>query len=210
MSYFDEQNATEEELWDWCLLKYNSSNVVARKLVENYYKIIKHIISRYLRRDMRLLEVGCGAAESSDRIFRMLDGQYFETSEYDIRYVNRVREFKKYLTIIQESVYDLKRADNSFDAVFLLEVLEHLENYELALQELFRVSCNYVIIGVPNEPLWRFLNVLRLKYLKDWGNTPGHLNHWSATSLVRLISKYGEIIKVYRPLPWLILLARKK
>jgi hypothetical protein len=25
MSYFDEQNATEEELWDWCLLKYNPS-----------------------------------------------------------------------------------------------------------------------------------------------------------------------------------------
>jgi hypothetical protein len=89
-------------------------------------------------------------------------------------------------------------------------VLEHLENYEMALQELFRVSRNYVIIAVPNEPLWRFLNLARLKYLKDWGNTPGHINHWSAASLAGLISKYGQVIKIYRPMPWIILLAKKK
>lgn len=210
MSYFDENNATEEELWNWCLLEYGSSNVVVKKLIENYYEKIQNIIKTYFERDVRVLEVGCGAAESSDKILKMLDGSHFEISDYDIRYYNKVREFKKHLNITLETVYALKRADNSFDAVFLLEVLEHLENYELALQELFRVSRNYVIISVPNEPLWRFLNLLRLKYLKDWGNTPGHINHWNTAGLAKLISKYGEVIKICYPVPWVILLARKK
>jgi len=210
MIYFDEKNATEDELWNWCLLEYRSSNVIVKKLIGNYYDNINHIITTYFQKDMRILEVGCGGAESSDKIYGMLDGQHFDISDYDIRYVNKVREFKKHLNITQESVYDLKRADNSYNAVFLLEVLEHLENYDLALHELFRVSSNWVIIAVPNEPLWRFLNLLRLKYIRDLGNTPGHLNHWSVTRLVKIVSRYGEITKVYRPLPWIILLVKKK
>jgi hypothetical protein len=46
--------------------------------------------------------------------------------------------------------------------------------------------------------------------MKDWGNTPGHINHWSEAKLVKLISNYGEVIKVYHPIPWIILLAKKK
>lgn len=210
MSYFDQNSATEDELWNWCLLEYSNPNVVVRKLIKNYYDKIQSIIKTYFKRDMRVLEVGCGAAESSDKILKMLDGCHFEISDYDIRYFNKVREYKKHLNITHESVYALKRPENSFDVLILLEVLEHLENYELALQELFRVSRNYVIIAVPNEPLWRFLNLLRVKYLKNWGNTPGHINHWSVASLVKLISKYGEVIKIYHPIPWIILLAKKK
>jgi 2-polyprenyl-3-methyl-5-hydroxy-6-metoxy-1,4-benzoquinol methylase len=210
MSYFDEENASEEELWNWCRFEYNSSNAVVKKMIDNYYEKIKEIIVNYFKKDIKVLEVGCGAAESSDKILGLLNGRSFEISDYDIRFVNKIREHKKYLNVSQESVYDLKRADNSFDAIFFLEVLEHLENYELALKELFRVSSGYVIIAVPNEPLWRFLNLARLKYIRDWGNTPGHLNHWDKSKLMKLISKYGTVIKTYQPLPWIILLARKK
>lgn len=208
MSYFDEQKATEDELWNWCKLEYDSSNVIAQKMINNYYKKIHNIVIGF-GREKNFLEVGCGAAESSDRIRDMLNGQHFEISDYDIRYINKIKEYKRYHIVSQESVYDLKRLDNSFDVVFLLEVLEHLEDYKLALQEIFRVSRKYVIIAVPNEPLWRFLNLIRFKYVKDWGNTPGHINHWSIFSLNRLVSKYGKIIKFYQPLPWIILLVKK-
>ncbi len=208
MSYFDEQKATEDELWNWCKLEYDSSNVIAQTMINNYYKKIHNIVIGF-DREKNFLEVGCGAAESSDRIRDMLSGQHFEISDYDIRYINKIKEYKRYHIVSQESVYDLKRLDNSFDVVFLLEVLEHLEDYKLALQEIFRVSRKYVIIAVPNEPLWRFLNLIRFKYVKDWGNTPGHINHWSIFSLNRLVSKYGKIIKFYQPLPWIILLVKK-
>ena len=40
----------------------------------------------------------------------------------------------------------------------------------------------------PREPLWRGLNIARGAYLKDLGNTPGHLNHWSKRGFVALLS----------------------
>lgn len=207
--YFDEENATADELWDWCTLEYNSTNFISKALIDNYYEKIKWIIGQFSK-DMRILEAGCGAAESSDRIQSLLKGQHFEISDYDPRYVSKVREYKNHHIITQESVYDLQRPDNSFDAVFLLEVMEHLDNYELALKELFRVSRKYVILSVPNEPLWRMLNLARLRYVKYCGNTPGHLNHWNASGFSRLVSKYGVVRKIYLPIPWIILLAEKR
>ena len=45
----------------------------------------------------------------------------------------------------------------------------------------------YLLVCVPREPLWRGLNMARGAYLKDLGNTPGHLNHWSKRSFVALL-----------------------
>ena len=85
--------------------------------------------------------------------------------------------------------------------------MEHLDNIDLALQELFRVSGKYIVISVPNEPLWRFLNFFRFKYMQYFGNTPGHINHWSPRELKLLISKYGKVLEVHKSFPWIILLA---
>ena len=37
----------------------------------------------------------------------------------------------------------------------------------------------HLLVSVPREPLWRALNVARGAYLRELGNTPGHVNHWS-------------------------------
>jgi ubiquinone/menaquinone biosynthesis C-methylase UbiE len=209
--YVDESKLNEEDLWNWCLLEYQSSNYLVKKLIDNYYEKIKQIVL-YFGKDDRILEVGCGAAESSEKIKNLIGERCFEISEFDQRYVNMVKKNRPDFanTITQESVYELKRGSNEFDCIFMLEVLEHLENVELALTELFRVSKKYVIIAVPNEPLWRILNILRFKYFKDLGNTPGHLNHWSKRKLKRLLSNYGDVIKIYKPLPWLIAVVKVK
>ena len=111
------------------------------------------------------------------------------------------------LNVFRESVYELEYQDNQVDLVFLLEVLEHLDHPEAALKEIKRISKKYLILGVPREPLWCFLNMARFKYLKDFGNTPGHLNHWSKRSLIKLIeAKYGKVIAVENPIPWTIVL----
>ena len=67
-----------------------------------------------------------------------------------------------------------------------------------------------MIISVPREPIWRFLNLLRGKYIKDLGNTPGHLQHWSSDKFVDLVSNYFEIIEVKKPFPWTMLLCKAK
>jgi SAM-dependent methyltransferase len=109
-------------------------------------------------------------------------------------------------------VYELKHADNTFDLVFLLEVLEHLDFPDQALEEIQRVlkPGGYLILGVPREPIWCSLNMARGKYLTHFGNTPGHLNHWSKFTLIRYITKHFTKPQAVRnPLPWTQVLVKK-
>ncbi len=202
---FDEDTATPEELWQFYMGKYQNPNPIAKRLTDGFFSNLGQLIDT-LPADSRLLEVGCGPGESTRRILTMLNGQSLEASEFEQRLVDYHSMHGFPVPVRQESAYAMQRQDNEFDCVLLLEVLEHLQDYRSALAEIFRVARSRVILSVPNEPLWRILNFARGKYWSDWGNTPGHLNHWSRASLVKLVSDYGTILEVRSPLPWTILL----
>lgn len=208
MDCFDEENASAEETWTWYTKEYYSKNPIVKILLNNFFVRIKKCLDRLQPND-RVLEVGCGAGESSSRIFKILNKRnYFEASEYNKKLIS-ILQRKASFALKQESVYQLNRTNNEFECLIALEVLEGVEDYELALNELFRVASKYVIVSVPNEPLWRILNILRGKYLKSLGNTPGHLNHWSSAQIKKLLSKYGRVIKLYTPIPWTIVMVEK-
>jgi 2-polyprenyl-3-methyl-5-hydroxy-6-metoxy-1,4-benzoquinol methylase len=114
------------------------------------------------------------------------------------------------VTIQQASVYALPWSRASIDAVVRLEVLEHLNDPEAALHELLRVTKNGLVLSVPREPLSRTLNVARARYVRDFGNTPGHLQHWSTRSFVRFIHQYADPVGVRTPLPWTVALIKKR
>ena len=74
--------------------------------------------------------------------------------------------------------------------------------------EMARVARAHLLVSVPREPLWRGLNMARGAYLRDLGNTPGHVNHWSKRAFVSLLSRYGTVEEVRSPFPWTMLLVR--
>src|SRR5690606_5085855 len=96
------------------------------------------------------------------------------------------------------------------DMVAACEVLEHLERPEEGMKRLATVCRKYCLLSVPNEPVFRSLNFCAGKYVSRFGNSPGHLNHWSSREFSLLVSKYFAIEKVLKPLPWTIVLARSK
>ena len=73
-----------------------------------------------------------------------------------------------------------------------------------------RVASGHVLVSVPREPLWRGLNVARGAYVRDLGNTPGHVNHFSKRGFVRALSEHGEIAAVRSPFPWTMVLVRAR
>ena len=83
---------------------------------------------------------------------------------------------------------NLPFADGEFDMASAIEVLEHVPDPEHTVAEMARVAGRWLLVSVPREPLWRGLNMARGAYLRDLGNTPGHLNHWSKRSFVALLS----------------------
>jgi hypothetical protein len=87
-------------------------------------------------------------------------------------------------------------------------VLEHVPDPEATLAEMARVARRRLLVSVPREPLWRGLNMARGAYLRDLGNTPGHVNHWSRRGFESLLSRYGTVEEARSPFPWTMLLVR--
>ncbi|WP_051286488.1 class I SAM-dependent methyltransferase [Salinimicrobium terrae] len=187
--------------------KYESKNFISRSLVKNYYRAVKSLLD--LTSDVITAhEVGIGEGYSTQKLRPWIPS--LSGSEFVPELIRNAKHNNPGVTIFQESVYDLKKGENSVDLVFFLEVLEHLDYPEIALSEIKRISKRYLIIGVPNEPLWRILNICRFKYISNLGNTPGHLNHWSKSQIIELIQEhYGNVIAVKSPIPWTIILAEK-
>lgn len=199
---------TDDEIWEDCIREYESPNFIVKALLTKFFGAIESIVKDWST-SASVLEVGCGAGRSSIKLNQILKVKSFEASEFDERYVARLLKENHPFKISQESVYQMKRPDSSVDHLIMLEVLEHLENPEEAIKELLRVSKKSVLLSVPHEPIWCALNLARGKYLAEFGNTPGHINHWNRWTLIKMLSKYGKVKQVKMPLPWLIVEVEK-
>ena len=73
---------------------------------------------------------------------------------------------------------------------------------ERALTEMARVSRRGMLVSVPREPVWRGMNMRRGAHWRSFGNTPGHINHWTRRGFVALAGTAGEVVAVRRPFPW--------
>lgn len=108
------------------------------------------------------------------------------------------------------NVQSMPFQESAFDLVLMLEVLEHVGNPTLALDEAYRITRRYFIGSVPNEPWWRVGNMLRLKYLRQWGNTPEHINHWRSPAFQSFVRTRFAILEVRHPFLWTFVLAEKR
>ena len=193
------------------------SGKIGGRLITNYFRNVEALTALAklpAGKKLRAIELGCGEGFSTQRLAGMLPKNVtLEASEYVAELVPKARRKNPGMTITKESVYELKHKDNTFDLVYLLEVLEHLDYPDKALAEIRRVlkPGGVLVLGVPREPLWRALNMARGKYLSRLGNTIGHLNHWSTITLKRHVAKnFGPVEHTRTPLPWTLVLARKK
>lgn len=186
--------------------KYTKTNALTRRLLDGFFRAVGDSIAGL---DVgSALEVGCGEGFSTVKLREMLpDTAFLRACDIEQRLIAEARRRNPTVPVERESIYDLPHADRAFDAVFVMEVLEHLQDPERGLAEVCRVSKRWIIATVPREPVWRILNVARLKYLTALGNTPGHLNHWSARTFQSFVEHKAHVRACRTPLPWTVVLA---
>lgn len=189
------------------------SGLIGSKLLDGYFKNVEKLFKLSGITSGKAIELGCGEGFSTERLRKMLpDGVSLDASEYVGVLVPLAQAKNPSVAITEESIYELQHLPETYDLVFLLEVLEHLDYPDQALEQIAMIlkPGGKLILGVPREPIWRGLNMARGKYLKDFGNTVGHLNHWSSRGLVGFIkTHFGLVLETTQPLPWTIVLAEK-
>jgi SAM-dependent methyltransferase len=185
--------------------KYHWRNPLIRYANKRFFETIQALLAQVP--PTNILDAGCGEGVVLDMI---LD-QAVNVVGLDID-LERLLEGKHLITkasLIQGSLHALPFPDDSFGAVLSFEVLEHVRDPDAAIKELYRVTSNYLLVSVPNEPWWRIGNMMRLKYLADLGNTPEHINHWTLHGFQHFVSNHFKIIDVGTPMLWTFILAKK-
>jgi len=108
----------------------------------------------------------------------------------------------------QADALALPFADQSFDVVTCLEVLEHLAQPRTAAEELRRVARRAVVLSVPYEPWFRAGNVLRGNHLSRLGNHPEHVQHWNLRSFGEFLAPVFREVRLTEAFPWIIACCR--
>ena len=187
--------------------KYGSSNPVVKRLMANFEGTLEHLFRR--ASPASLLDVGCGEGVLTHQWAQRIDGRVvgidLDDPQLHEEWKTRQCPNLEYMVMKAEN---LPFADKEFDVATAIEVLEHVPDPEHTVSEMARVASGHLLVSVPREPLWRGLNMARGAYVRDLGNTPGHVNHWSKRGFVQLLERYGTVEEARSPFPWTMLLVR--
>jgi 2-polyprenyl-3-methyl-5-hydroxy-6-metoxy-1,4-benzoquinol methylase len=188
--------------------KYGSSNPVVKRLMAGFHSTLDELWATAAPRSV--LDVGCGEGVlTAEWAERLGDGRVvgIDLDDPNLR-AEWQRRSRPNLEFRAEEATSLSFSDDEFDIACAIEVLEHVPEPEATVAEMARVASRHLLVSVPREPLWRTLNVARGAYVRDLGNTPGHVNHWSKRAFVAMLSRYGTVEEARSPFPWTMVLVR--
>jgi 2-polyprenyl-3-methyl-5-hydroxy-6-metoxy-1,4-benzoquinol methylase len=190
--------------------KYTVRNPIARRLVDGFLAALAELAGRSGAGQVH--EIGCGEGFLSTMLARRgfaVRGSDLSPCAVAIAR-RRAADLGLPMTFAVADLHDLTPQADGAELVVCCEVLEHLTDPARALGILARLAQPHLIVSVPREPLWRMLNLARGRYWRALGNTPGHLQHWSAPRFLGLLEAHVEVREVRMPRPWTMALCRRR
>lgn len=191
--------------------KYESSNPIVKWMMKGFDSSLQSLVDKCEVTDIH--EVGCGEGFWVNKW--NASNINARGSDFSTEVIHIAKQNARALQLDENkfsvcSIYDLQKGKDSASLIICCEVLEHLENPVAGIKKLQEITEEYLIVSVPREPIWRILNMARGKYLACYGNTPGHLQHWSKNSFIEFVNGYFDVLQVAAPFPWTMLLCRKR
>lgn len=179
--------------------KYASTNPIERRMMAGFFAALDTALAGL--RPATVVEVGAGEGRITQRLVDRFPGAH--VVGLDLLDGGLADEWRRLgVPMFFGDATRLPFADRSIDLVVGLEVLEHVPQPDRALRELARVCAGSAVLSVPREPIWRIGNLARGRYPTVLGNTPGHVNHWSAGAFERFVATRFDVQQVAKPLPW--------
>ena len=186
--------------------KYSSNNPLVRYANQRFFRALDSLAD--LATASTILDAGCGEGVVLSRLSRGPGRRTFGL-DLDPARLRLTRWRLPGQALVVGDIHNLPFSAACFDLVLALEVFEHIGDPDQALREAFRVSRRYLLASVPNEPWWRIGNMLRFKYLSHFGNTPEHIQHWSARGFRKFLSQHFSVQALRTPFLWTFGLAQK-
>ena len=181
------------------------SNFVVKALIGWLFRSVAATLATFSPQS--ILDAGCGEGHALDYLPAPA---HYVGIDVNPDCINYCREKYPARQFAVESVLALPFADQEFDVVLCMEVLEHLEHPTKAVRELARIAKHGIVLTVPFEPVFQAGNAMRGKYLATFGNHPEHIQHWGPFSFARFLRATNILrdVKVKIAGTWLVASAR--
>jgi SAM-dependent methyltransferase len=185
------------------LRKYLTRNSLKRKLIENFIsELLLYVTSLKPR---TLVDVGCGEGVISHYVNKRNPRATLIGVDVSSQALSIARELTRgsaNLILADACHLPLRRADT----VMAVELLEHLPNPKVAVDEMARVA-DHMLITVPHTALFRLVNLLSLKNVRNLGDDPDHKGAYNQKKLKGLLASL-EVLTLKKVGVWLLALAR--
>lgn len=158
------------------------------------YRIIFDVLSKYIKKDDTILDIGCGAGTVS--LYFANQGHSVYGIDISKRAIDACVQSSKVLNVdkVMFKVMDFPEETPAklFDVVILCEVLEHLEEDEVVLGKIFRLlkKGGIAVVSAPsrNAPLFK------MGYTREFDKRVGHLRRYDLKELVKKCKGKGFTI----------------
>lgn len=149
-----------------------------------FYQGVRERLAALQLQPATVLDVGCGSGHLLAEIRRLYPAADLLGVDFSGESIRLARTLNSGMTFDECSIFDLARLARSFDLVLCTEVLEHLEDADIAMEHLM-ATCRpggCVFITVPHGRTDTFA---------------GHFNFWTEASFRREFRKFDPEISVF-------------
>ncbi len=139
----------------------------------------------------KVLDIGCGSGINTEE----LKEAGFEVAGVDVS-ENAIFEAKRKYPEIEFSVAGIEKLpfpDETFDAIYCTEVVEHIYDTEMAVKELLRVlkKEGYLFLSVPYHGFLKNLILVLFDFKKHFDPSGPHIRFFTQNSLQKLLENNG-------------------
>jgi SAM-dependent methyltransferase len=188
--------------------KYQTRNPLMQLVIRRFLERLCARIAE-LRPEV-IIDLGCGEGVVAREIGRVLPGVRYTGIDVSGEALRTARELNPGFEFREWDILSGPPEGAVADLALCVEVLEHLERPDLALERIAAATRDHAVVSVPWEPYFRLGNLLRGNYLRTWGNHPEHLQQFTPDSLRKLVAAEFPSVRVDSCFPWLIAVARKR
>lgn len=175
-------------------MKFTGERVVPGEVPLDLYRehISRYIFSsHFINSEVSLLDVGCGTGYGTKELSRKAANAIgIDISSEAIEYAqNKYSENNVDYRVMD--CYNLQFELNSFDVVISFEVIEHLDNPDLYLENIVKVlkDNGTYIVSTPNKKMYSDSN-------PNYSN-PFHIKEYYLDEFKRLLNKYFQNVDIY-------------
>ena len=150
----------------------------------------------------RVLDIGCGRGEITTAIQKQRPDLDIYAGDKNKDYLSCLEKNKFLIKVFQADINKLPFKDNFFNAVLVLDVLEHLKKPEQALKEIKRVLIKdgifYLVIPI-EASLATFDGWFKKSFGINLKKKPiGHIQQFNRNDIKKLLNKAGfKILSIY-------------